>query len=93
MRTPPVAWGPGSHEGDSAGYNAGVTEPSIDRLTPTLRPSGRAVMYQRWRTLLFLHWTFPPEVVAPLLPPGRGKKSVGNPPGPCRRMTTAGPLP
>ncbi|HZI16240.1 MAG TPA: DUF2071 domain-containing protein, partial [Myxococcus sp.] len=27
-------------------------------------------MYQRWRHLLFLHWSLPPEVVAPLLPPG-----------------------
>jgi hypothetical protein len=47
-----------------------VSEPSIDRIAPTRRPDARVVMYQRWRTLLFLHWTLPPEVVAPLLPPG-----------------------
>lgn len=46
------------------------SEPAIDRLAPTRRPDARVVMYQRWRTLLFLHWTLPPEVVAPLLPPG-----------------------
>lgn len=46
------------------------SEPVIDRIAPTRRPDARIVMYQRWRTLLFLHWTLPPEVVAPLLPPG-----------------------
>lgn len=43
---------------------------TIDRIAPTRRPDARPVMYQRWRTLLFLHWELPPEVVAPLLPPG-----------------------
>ncbi|WP_224364976.1 YqjF family protein [Hyalangium versicolor] len=43
---------------------------TIDRIAPTLRPNGQPVMYQRWRTLLFLHWEFPAEVVAPLVPPG-----------------------
>ena len=42
----------------------------IDRLAPTRRPAGRPVMYQRWRHLTFLHWSLPPEVMAPLLPPG-----------------------
>jgi hypothetical protein len=27
----------------------------IDRIAPTLRPAGRAVMKQRWSRLLFLH--------------------------------------
>lgn len=42
----------------------------IDRITPTLRPAERPVMYQRWRTLLFLHWEVPAEALARLLPPG-----------------------
>ena len=45
-------------------------EPEIDRLGPTRRPAERPVMYQGWKHLLFLHWALPPEVVAPLLPPG-----------------------
>jgi hypothetical protein len=57
--------------------------PEIDRLSPTRRPDERPVMYQRWRHLLFLHWALPPEVMAPLLPPGltldtfEGKAWVG----------------
>lgn len=43
---------------------------TIDRITPTLRPDERPVMYQRWRTLLFLHWEVPAEELARLLPPG-----------------------
>lgn len=31
---------------------------------------GLWVMRQRWSDLTFLHWPVPPEVVAPLLPPG-----------------------
>ena len=42
----------------------------IDRLAPSRRPLGHAVMYQSWRSLLFLHWAFPPEIVRALLPPG-----------------------
>ena len=45
-------------------------EPAIDRLAPTRRPDRRAVMYQSWRSLLFLHWAFPPGSVRALLPPG-----------------------
>lgn len=46
-------------------------EPAIDRIGPTRRPVGRRpVMYQTWRSLLFLHWAFPPEQLRPLLPPG-----------------------
>lgn len=30
----------------------------------------RVIMRQHWRDLLFLHWRFNPEVIAPTLPPG-----------------------
>jgi hypothetical protein len=43
---------------------------TIDRIIPTQRPDARPVMYQRWRTLLFLHWELPAEELARLLPPG-----------------------
>ncbi len=42
----------------------------MDRISPTRRPDERPVMYQSWKQLLFLHWSLPPEEVAPLLPPG-----------------------
>lgn len=41
----------------------------IDRLSPTLRPPGRAIGYQRWTNLLFVHWKMPVELVQPLIPP------------------------
>ena len=44
--------------------------PEIDRLAPARCPEGRPVMYQNWRSLLFLHWALPPEAVRPLLPAG-----------------------
>ena len=37
---------------------------------PAGRPSGRAVGYQKWRHLLFLHWRVTPDVVAAALPDG-----------------------
>lgn len=40
----------------------------IDRISPTLRPKGRASGFQRWRELLFLHWEVPAEALAALLP-------------------------
>jgi len=40
----------------------------IDRITPTRRPSGRPVGYQRWRSLLFMHWPVPVEALRPLVP-------------------------
>ena len=43
---------------------------TIERVSPTIRPNRRVVMYQKWRELLFLHWVFPAEEVAALLPPG-----------------------
>ncbi len=38
----------------------------MDRVTPTYRPVG----YQRWHTLLFLHWPVPVEALRPLVPAG-----------------------
>jgi hypothetical protein len=55
----------------------------IDRLAPTERPPGRPAGFQRWRTLLFLHWEVPAEAIARLLPPSltvdtyEGKAYVG----------------
>jgi uncharacterized protein YqjF (DUF2071 family) len=42
----------------------------MDRLAPTARPDGRPAGFQRWRTLLFLHWEVPVPAVQALLPPG-----------------------
>jgi uncharacterized protein YqjF (DUF2071 family) len=42
----------------------------MDRLAPTRRPDRPAAGYQKWRSLLFLHWALPVETVARLLPPG-----------------------
>jgi uncharacterized protein YqjF (DUF2071 family) len=41
----------------------------IDRISPTERPLGRPQGFQRWRTLLFLHWEVPAEALQALLPP------------------------
>lgn len=41
---------------------------SIDRIAPTRRPTGPVRGYQRWRTLLFLHWPVPEEALRALLP-------------------------
>ncbi|MEZ4293758.1 MAG: DUF2071 domain-containing protein [Polyangiaceae bacterium] len=40
----------------------------IDRIAPTERPTGRPQGFQRWRTLLFLHWEVPIDALRPLLP-------------------------
>jgi uncharacterized protein YqjF (DUF2071 family) len=40
----------------------------IDRLTPTRRPPGRALMRQRWAELGFLHWPVPVAQLRPLVP-------------------------
>jgi uncharacterized protein len=46
-----------------------VTDPVVvDRIAPTLRPSGPAGGWQKWRDLLFLHWAVPVSVVRPLVP-------------------------
>lgn len=41
---------------------------SIDRVAPTRRPSGKNAGTQKWRNLLFLHWSVPVEVLRPLVP-------------------------
>jgi uncharacterized protein YqjF (DUF2071 family) len=40
----------------------------LDRLSPSVRPAGSPRGYQRWRSLLFLHWPVPPEQLRPLVP-------------------------
>ncbi|MBN8615365.1 MAG: DUF2071 domain-containing protein [Deltaproteobacteria bacterium] len=40
----------------------------LDRITPTKRPDKSPSGWQRWRELLFVHWTLPIEVVRPLIP-------------------------
>jgi uncharacterized protein YqjF (DUF2071 family) len=40
----------------------------IDRESPRRRPRQRAVMRQKWRDLLFLHWPVRPETLRPLVP-------------------------
>lgn len=61
------------------------SEPSdpIDRQAPAVRPPGRAVMWQDWHHLLFLHWEIEADRLRPLLPAGldldlhEGKAYVG----------------
>lgn len=40
----------------------------IDRISPTKRPEGPNAGTQRWSELLFVHWSFEPEVLRPLVP-------------------------
>ena len=40
----------------------------IDRLAPSQRPLERAVMRQKWRDLLFIHWPIDPEALRPFIP-------------------------
>ncbi|HVY45842.1 MAG TPA: DUF2071 domain-containing protein [Minicystis sp.] len=55
----------------------------MDRTSQSRRPEGRPAGFQRWRTLLFLHWEVPVDAVARLLPRGldvdtfEGKAYVG----------------
>jgi uncharacterized protein len=46
------------------------SDPPIDRLAPAQRPDRRVVMYQSWRSLLFLHWEVDPDALRPGLPAG-----------------------
>lgn len=41
----------------------------VDRLSPAHRPKGPPSGFQNWRELLFVHWTYPLELVRPLVPP------------------------
>ncbi|WP_437625860.1 YqjF family protein [Sorangium sp. So ce1151] len=43
---------------------------TLDRLAPTLRPSGRPAGFQRWRELLFLHWETPASALRAVVPSG-----------------------
>src|SRR5438477_1816080 len=47
-----------------------TTSDPIDRIAPTRRPEGPAVMRQRWARLAFLHWPVPAEEVQRLVPAG-----------------------
>lgn len=40
----------------------------LDRIGPTRRPDGPNAGTQRWRELLFAHWSLPLEAVRPLVP-------------------------
>lgn len=42
----------------------------VQRLAACERPPGRGVMYQQWRDLLFLHWSYPVEKIQQTLPEG-----------------------
>lgn len=42
----------------------------VDRIEPTRRPRGRIAGYQRWRSLLFMHWSVPVDLLRPLVPAG-----------------------
>lgn len=47
-----------------------VEKSAIDRIAPTRRPAGVAVMRQRWAKLLFLHWPVPAAELRALVPSG-----------------------
>lgn len=40
----------------------------LDRLGPTRRPDLRAAGFQKWRSLLFMHWPVPVDVLRSLVP-------------------------
>lgn len=40
----------------------------IDRIGPTRRPDRKPQGFQKWRSLLFMHWTVPVAELRPLLP-------------------------
>lgn len=46
-----------------------ISSAAIDRTSPTVRPTGRAIGYHQWTNLLFVHWRLPAELVRPLIPP------------------------
>ena len=51
------------------GSETGSAFDNLDRLAPALRPRGSVAGYHRWWDLTFLHWRFPAEEVARLIPP------------------------
>lgn len=42
----------------------------MDRIAPTRRPEGPPAGYHQWRTLLFLHWEIPADIIQAALPRG-----------------------
>ena len=40
----------------------------MDRIAPSSRPDDRPAGFQRWRSLLFLHWEVPVDALRPLIP-------------------------
>jgi uncharacterized protein len=46
-----------------------MTKAEIDRIEPTREPRRWAVMRQKWRDLLFVHWPIRAEELRPLVPP------------------------
>jgi uncharacterized protein YqjF (DUF2071 family) len=46
------------------------TPEPAQRLAARARPEGQPVMYQQWRDLLFLHWTYPVASIQKTLPEG-----------------------
>jgi hypothetical protein len=47
---------------------SGSLPPPVDRVGPTRRPPTATRGYQRWRSLLFLHWPVPAAALRPLVP-------------------------
>jgi len=41
----------------------------IDRIAPTRRPDRKPDGWQKWRSLLFMHWSIPVEALRPIVPP------------------------
>jgi uncharacterized protein YqjF (DUF2071 family) len=68
----------------------------IDRVTPTVRPGRRALMVQKWRSLLFLHWEVPLGALRRVVPAGleldlfEGRAYVGLVPFTMRRVRPVG---
>ncbi|MDA1050047.1 MAG: DUF2071 domain-containing protein [Planctomycetota bacterium] len=46
-----------------------LDRPLIDRVAPSRRPPGRIAGYQRWRSLLFMHWPVDVDILRRLVPP------------------------
>ena len=47
---------------------SGLVVPMIDRVSPSRRPPGRIAGYQKWRSLLFMHWPAPVDILRRLVP-------------------------
>ncbi len=68
---------------------------TLDRIAPTRRPDAPPAGTQRWRELLFLHWTVPLDAVRPLVPsalsldPWEGRAYIGLVPFAMRDVRTS----